>query len=43
MVSQTEMVRPSDIGLDSSDFEFINDTEIRELISLGGSICSKKR
>ncbi len=42
MVSQTEMVRPSDIGLDSSDFEFINDTEIRELISLGGSNSLKK-
>ena len=42
MVSQTEMVRPSDIGLDSSDFEFINDTEIRELISLGGSNLLKK-
>ena len=42
MVSQTEMVRPSDIGLDSSDFEFINDPEIRELISLGGSNSLKK-
>jgi (2S)-methylsuccinyl-CoA dehydrogenase len=42
MISQTEMVRPTDIGLNRDDFRFADEPEVNELISLGLSNDLKK-
>ena len=42
MISQTEMVRLPDIGLNRDDFKFIEDPKVNELISLGLSNDVKK-
>ena len=42
MMSQTEITRLNDIGLEDSDFSFIEEKEINELISLGLSNKLKK-
>ena len=42
MMSQTEITRLNDIGLEDSDFSFIDEKEINELISLGLSNKLKK-
>ena len=35
MMSQSEMVRPSDLHLDENDFEFMNDESVKDLIDIG--------
>ena len=35
MMSQSEMVRPSDLHLDETDFEFMNDESVKDLIDIG--------
>ena len=35
MMSQSEMVRPSDLHLDETDFEFMNDEPVKDLIDIG--------
>ncbi|MFL2662357.1 MAG: acyl-CoA dehydrogenase family protein [Alphaproteobacteria bacterium] len=42
MISQTEMVRPTDIGLNRDDFRFADEPKVNELISLGLSNDLKK-
>tara|TARA_B100000035_G_scaffold16217_1_gene13108 strand:- start:1192 stop:2541 length:1350 start_codon:yes stop_codon:yes gene_type:complete len=42
MISQTEMVRPTDIGLKRDDFRFADEPNVNELVSLGLSNDLKK-
>ncbi len=35
MMSQSEIVRPSDLHLDETDFEFMNDDSVRDLVETG--------
>ena len=35
MMSQSEMVRPSDLHLDETDFEFMNDESVKDIIDIG--------
>ena len=35
MMSQSEIVRPSDLHLDETDFEFMNDESVKDLIDIG--------
>ncbi len=42
MMSQSEIIRPKDLGLESSDFNFLNDKEIKDLIDIGLSDKIKK-
>jgi (2S)-methylsuccinyl-CoA dehydrogenase len=35
MMSQSEMVRPSDLHLDESDFKFMNDESVKDIIDIG--------
>ena len=35
MMSQSEIVRPSDLHLDDTDFEFMNDDSVRDLLEIG--------
>ncbi len=42
MISQTEMIRPEDLGLTDSDFDFMNRDEVKDLVSLGLSNRLKK-
>ena len=42
MMSQSEIVRPSDLGLQTSDFTFMNDDTVKDLIDVGLSDKIKK-
>ena len=42
MMSQSEIVRPRDLGLNDDDFKFIKDSEIKDLIEIGLSDKIKK-
>ena len=42
MMSQSEVIRPIDIGLQDSDFNFMNDPSVQELIEIGLSDKIKK-
>ena len=42
MISQTEMLRLSDVGLNRNDFAFVDEPRVNELISLGLSNELKK-
>ena len=35
MMSQSEIVRPTDLNLDENDFEFMNDESVKDLIDTG--------
>jgi (2S)-methylsuccinyl-CoA dehydrogenase len=42
MMSQSEIIRPKDLGLENNDFNFINEKEIKDLIDIGLSDKIKK-
>ena len=42
MMSQSEMIRPSDLGINSNDFKFMDDPNIQDLIDIGLSDKIKK-
>ena len=42
MMSQSEVIRPRDLGLEGSDFNFLNEKEIKDLIDIGLSDKIKK-
>ena len=35
MMSQSEIVRPADLHLDDTDFEFMNDDSVKDIIDIG--------